>query len=593
MRGGVIFALAITAAMVTGGIVRSGETAEVTTIAGSGMAGIADGPAQKATFLFPYGVAVAPDGSIYISDRAAQRIRVLTTSGQVRTVAGSGPIEPPGLIVQPGYHDGPALEARFAGPEGLAVGPDGALYIADSYNHCIRKLWQGYVTTDAGKCDHPGSTDGTRDAALLTHPKNLAFDAAGNLYIADDGVGLRKLSTDGLLTTIHFKSYDGQSALGVAVVNQPELMVVVSGLDGVVTYYPATGKDEHFHKYALEWPSSVPQQLAEVDSRQFVFVDPQANNVRYLRLPAPPLADGAFTRIIGGGDAERASENAGYVDGSGSDARFYDPMGVVIVGNKAIIADGGNRRVRQVILPNMRVPGWGMNAREMTRADRYEIALLGGPWTFSDSLGDDSICAHIEATLNRSHRFSKPARCHTIAIDPGPESIEDYVKKIVTMHHVDLVIIGAGSSQYGGRGSENIRAQMQGLLDALKPLRTQLALVWVYPPRDISFADADWILNGRSYPSPEEHVVTVKLQSALRGMPILQYDAYADLVKYELSTGARPLYNPPDDGGPNPRGNAFLGDHFAQGLLDAGLGTLGTSMLLPPWPPADLGWKSH
>src|SRR5579864_463614 len=111
---------------------------DVTTIAGSGAAGITDGPAQKATFLFPAGVAVAHDGSIYISDSAAQRIRLLTTDGQVRTVAGSGAVAAPGLIVPPGYQDGPALQAKFNGPSGLAIGPDGALYIADSYNGCIR-----------------------------------------------------------------------------------------------------------------------------------------------------------------------------------------------------------------------------------------------------------------------------------------------------------------------------------------------------------------------------------------------------------------------------------------------------------------------
>jgi hypothetical protein len=58
----------------------------------------------------------------------------------------------------------------------------------------------------------------------------------------------------------------------------------------------------------------------------------------------------------------------------------------------------------------------------------------------------------------------------------------------------------------------------------------------------------------------------------VRGTPVLQYDSYTDLVNFELSSNAIPLFTPPGETGPNPRGNAFLGEHFAQGLLDAGLG---------------------
>ena len=148
-RGRLLELAACAAFIATVAVARAAS--EVRTIAGSGAAGITDGPAHKATFLFPYGVAVAANGSIYISDRAAQRIRMLTPSGEVRTIAGSGSIASPGLIVPPGYRDGPALQAQFAGPEGLAIGSDGALYIADTHNYCIRKLWHDEVTTAAGK----------------------------------------------------------------------------------------------------------------------------------------------------------------------------------------------------------------------------------------------------------------------------------------------------------------------------------------------------------------------------------------------------------------------------------------------------------
>ncbi|MBV9402901.1 MAG: hypothetical protein JO018_04140, partial [Candidatus Eremiobacteraeota bacterium] len=127
--------------------------ARVTTIAGNGLPGIVDGAAGRARFLLPSGIAVRKsDGAIFVSDEAAQRIRELTRAGNVITVAGSGALKSPGLSVEGGFADGPSLTAKFNRPAGLAIGPDGALYIADSLNGCIRKLLNGIVSTAAGKC---------------------------------------------------------------------------------------------------------------------------------------------------------------------------------------------------------------------------------------------------------------------------------------------------------------------------------------------------------------------------------------------------------------------------------------------------------
>ncbi len=543
---------------------------DVTTIAGSGAAGIADGPAQQATFLFPAGVAVARDGSIYISDLAAQRIRVLTPAGQVRTIAGSGSIEPPGFAVPPGYRDGPALRAQFNGPEGLAIAPDGSLYIADSYNACIRKLQRGVVTTFFGKCGERG---------LLNRPRDLAFDAAGNLYIADDGVGLRRLNKNGTLTTIHLKQYGDHSSQGVAIVNKPEPVILDATVDGVVAYYPATGRDEMLGAGI----SSMPSKVAAVDHRQFLFTDLLSHNVRYFRAPALPFV-GQFTRIIAGRASERGIDDAGFANGARAEARFYDPMGIAVIGNRAIIADGGNRRIREMVLPHFRVNETGFDPANQTDDRHYEIALVGASWSFAESLGDDSICAQIERTLNSSHRFDKPVRCHTITINGGSsQAMEDYIKNVFAYQRMNLVILDAEPELEGldANGSpqnaafvQRFRKRMQQLLDVLTPLRTQLALVWIYPAQLTS--NAEWIIDKpagefRTFPDNSYHQPAVSLEKALRGMPILQYDIYADMITYQLSRGAAILYHP-DDQHPNPRGNAFFGDHFARGLLAAGLG---------------------
>jgi len=552
---------------------------EVTTIAGSGVAGIADGPAQQATFLFPAGVAVGRDGSIYISDLAAQRIRVLTPTGQVRTVAGSGSIEPPGFAVAPGYRDGPALQAQFNGPEGLAVGPDGSLYIADSYNACIRKVLRGIVTTFFGKCGERGVSDGARMTARLNRPRDLAFDAAGNLYIADDSVGLRRLNKNGTLTTIHFKQYGDHSSYGVAVVDKPDPMILDATVDGVVAYYPATSRDEMLGAGI----SSMPSKVAAVDGRRFLFTDLLSHNVRYFRTPALPFV-GQFTRIIAGHASERGIDDAGFANGTRAESRFYDPMGIAVIGNRAIIADGGNRRIREMVLPHFRVNETGFDEANKTDDSHYEVALVGASWSFAESLGDDSICAQIERTLDSSHRFSKPVRCHTITINGGSsQAMEDYIKNVFAYQRMDLVILDAepeleglpaGDTLQNAAFVQRFRSRMRQLLDVLTPLGTRLALVWIYPAQLTS--NAEWIIDKpagefRTFPDNSYHQPAMSLEKALHGMPILQYDIYADMITYQLSRGAGMLYHP-DDQHPNPRGNAFLGDHFARGLLAAGLG---------------------
>jgi sugar lactone lactonase YvrE len=101
----------------------------VTTVAGVGFPSLQDGPALKAGFKYPRGVAVAPDGAVLIADSDNDRIRRLA-SGQVSTLAGT----------VTGYQDGPGIVARFTDPERVAVDSLGTIYVADTGNHCIRVI---------------------------------------------------------------------------------------------------------------------------------------------------------------------------------------------------------------------------------------------------------------------------------------------------------------------------------------------------------------------------------------------------------------------------------------------------------------------
>ena len=169
----------------------------VTTLAGTpGMRGGTDGPAATARFNFPLGVAVAADGSVLVADGANHTIRRIGTDGQVTTVAG--------VALQSGVADGVGVAARFRSPHGLAFDRAGNLYIADSGNHTVRRMTPGgQVTTVAGLAGQAGGADGIGSAARFFEPTDVAIDAGGRIWVADTGNHtLRLITSDGRVTTV-------------------------------------------------------------------------------------------------------------------------------------------------------------------------------------------------------------------------------------------------------------------------------------------------------------------------------------------------------------------------------------------------------
>ncbi len=151
----------------------------VTTLAGEAEVwGSNDGSGTNAHFNSPVGLAINAQGTLYVADANNYTIRQITPDGVVTTLAGS-----PGLD---GSLDGVGAAARFCRPAELVLGNSGQLFVADSFNHTIRRIGaDGAVTTLAGLPGQSGSTDGTGVNARFFNPYGLALDANGNLYISD------------------------------------------------------------------------------------------------------------------------------------------------------------------------------------------------------------------------------------------------------------------------------------------------------------------------------------------------------------------------------------------------------------------------
>ena len=147
----------------------------VTTLAGSVVMGSADGTGANASFNRPNGVAVDAVGNVYVADPGNHRIRKVSPAGVVTTLAGSGVAW---------YADGTGAAAQFASPNGVAVDAAGNVYVGDANNSRIRKVSStDVVSTLAGST--LGYADGTCAAAQFYIPRGVAVDAAGNVYVGD------------------------------------------------------------------------------------------------------------------------------------------------------------------------------------------------------------------------------------------------------------------------------------------------------------------------------------------------------------------------------------------------------------------------
>lgn len=296
-----VVALLLVAALVSLSVARlAGQAGEVlvATYAGTGEQGGADGPADGATFDTPAGVALDAAGNLYVSEGeggsifGGERIRKIATDGTVTTLAGMG---------KSGFADGPGASARFYAPGGLAVDAAGTVYVADQLNYRIRVVApDGTVRTLAGT-GHSGHVDGPATVAEFSWPTALALDGAGSLYVVDfDTAAVRVVAPDGAVRTLAQTGLKGPVAIAVDaagtvyVASTNNHVILTIGPDGSVETL-AGGEQGYQDGPAASARFSFPAGIA-VDAEGVVYVA-DAGNER-IRAIAP---DGTVSTVAGDG----------------------------------------------------------------------------------------------------------------------------------------------------------------------------------------------------------------------------------------------------------------------------------------------------
>jgi sugar lactone lactonase YvrE len=326
-----------------------GPMATVSTLAGNGKPGFFDGSGVAASFTQPRGVAVDASGNVYVADQLNHAIRKIGPGSLVSTLAGIG---------KPDYGDGEASGASFNTPSGVAVDSSGNVYVADTQNHAIRMISPaGLVSTFAGN-GTPGFVNGRAGAASFNNPIGIAVDSRDTLYVADSANhAIRAISQKGDVTTLAgtgksgFVNGTGTAAsfsgpTGVAVDSSGSVYVadlgnvVVRKINsaGVVSTLAGSGKFGFADGVGVAASFNDPAGVA-VDSSGNVYVADVVNEAIRKISPA-----GVVTTLAGAGKG-----SAGFVNGTGVDARFSSPSGVAADSNGNVyVADVLNHAIRKI-----------------------------------------------------------------------------------------------------------------------------------------------------------------------------------------------------------------------------------------------------
>ena len=391
----------------------------ITTVAGNKVTILTSGDGGLATaaqLYNPQGIAIDGAGNLYIADTWNYRIRKVYTSGVITTVAGNGVGDVNGNSSFSG-DGGLATAAQLNNPQGIAVDVAGNLYIADTWNHRIRKVdTAGIITTVAGNVYIGFNGDGgLATAAQLSNPQGIAVDGAGNLYIADTwNYRIRKVDTSGVITTVAGNGSTGSNGdggaatsaqlnnpQGIAVDGAGNLYIADSGnyrirkVDtvGMITTVAGNGSAGFNGDGGLATAAQLkyPQGIGVDGAGNLYIADAENHRIRKVDTA------GVITTVAGNGMVNADGEsNFSGDDGAAIAAQLNNPTDIAVdrVGN-LYIADSGNRRIRFV---------------------QADTEIRSTKKSGGGSLGWAVLSALLLLTLRRRRCFSKRVVRHSVAV---------------------------------------------------------------------------------------------------------------------------------------------------------------------------------
>ena len=325
-------------------VARVSPSGSLTVIAGNGTAGYSGdgGPALNASLNAPTGIVRDAAGNLYFCENLGYRIRRVSASGVITTIAGTG---------VPGYFGdgGPAVNAQVANVHGIALGADGSVYFADWGNNRVRKISPaGMITTVAGNGNAAFAGDGgPATQASLSNPDGLSIDNAGNLFIADQSNGrIRKVSPSGIITSIG----PGRGCPTGVTADQQGGAYVADPCNRFIYHYQSNGTATTVggNGSGLNEPSGDGGPALQASFEEWdIFLAANGD----LWISGPDY--GRIYKISSDGIFHIVAGNGGYlVSPSGTPALrsfMLDPTGVTVDANgNLFIAEFGHNRIREV-----------------------------------------------------------------------------------------------------------------------------------------------------------------------------------------------------------------------------------------------------
>jgi Gluconolactonase len=303
-------------------------------VSGSGAYGYLDGSASVAMFGNVGDMVMDASGNIYVADNWNHRIRKVTPDGTVSTFAGSGVA---------GFADGIGVAAQFNYPKGITIDNAGVIYVADASNNRIRKITSdGTVTTFAGS-GVAGAANGIGTAAQFKYPTSIAADLYGNLFVADfSNNKIRKITSDGTVSDFGGTGYNGPSGIAVDingnvyVADQTSRKIRKITPSGVMTTLAGAGTNGALDGLPTTAQFGSPWDITVDPSGNVYVTDGNNNNIRRITQTGVVTTLGASTNAT-----------SGFLDGINTEALLYYPTGLCmdVTGNMYVF---DNNRIRKI-----------------------------------------------------------------------------------------------------------------------------------------------------------------------------------------------------------------------------------------------------